>query len=210
MSMKRYPYSEEPDEILLERARELAAPFEERSSRRLTLICFTAGHVHYAIESTSVVTVIDSAHSDHRHNAAYRSTHNQSSALFLRLGIVAVPLAPAFIVGIVHHHGQVSAVIDLSKLINNIPTDISSTSQLLLIRQSDIELCLLTEKRAETLTIKEEEMKKNVDVLPHYLHHVLKGVVPSYELFLGLLDPARIVHHEKLDALTQPTIPIQR
>lgn len=200
MNTKQYAYSSEPDEILIERSRDLMQTPDELQHELMTLISFAVGGIRYAMNSKSVARVIDPVDTSGPHQSG--SAGGNSSALS-KLSILPIPQTQNFILGIVNIRGNLHTVIDLSQLLLQTPTIPSVQSQLILLQGDEYDICILTEGKAETLLLHNDDLHPMDNTLPHSLQGVISGAVPWNKSFIGLLDPRQLFQHQQLLALLQ-------
>ncbi len=201
MNEKKFLYSREADDVLIERMRDLQQATERSTAARITLIYFRSGGKKFALDSRSVVQVVDTIDYSMKNSAYLTPARARQKDSKAQSTIIPIPLAPSFIRGIANIRGALHTVVDLSQLIFDEPSAQSDASQLIHIRENSIDLCILTDEKAETLVLFQNEIQATVEALPQHLHGILAGAVPVGDDFIGLLDPIQFVQHTRLAAL---------
>lgn len=194
----RFPYSSEPDEVLLQRADELHAPLADVFPKRYSFISIVVSGVTFLIPSESVVGVIE------RRNAIGRGTRNASpDEVFQMLGILTVPGAAACILGVVLIQGELLTVFDLPLLLSGHTSSIPQRTQLIHVRTRSSACVFLSEQRPETVVLLDGDIRPSSDVLPQRYHKLAQRAARAQDTFLGILDVESILQHPHITKLLQ-------
>ncbi len=105
-----------------------------------------------------------------------------------------VPLAPAYIGGLVHYRGEVLTTVSLRQLLGLPPHD--AVSDVLVFESASGYYGLLVDAVGDVLTVRGGQYERNPSTLDARYHALFAGAYKLKEQLLVMLDPARLDPHE--------------
>jgi len=161
------------EEILSQRARELAKPEKEGESgaESIDILSFEIGGESYAVETAFVVEVLP-----------------------LR-ELTPLPGAPEFILGIVYVRGRVLCLNDLSRFFGLPQKGLSERDKVVVLRKGEMEIGVLAEAIVGTRALAREDIR-TLPAAGQAGHGFLKGVTPDGTSVIDaavILDDPRLV-----------------
>ena len=201
MVEKRYRYSSESDEVLLQRSIDLRTALPDRTQKKITLISFHAGGMRFAVESHAVMEVITLGSGRKSREQHSRPTQEQRESAFQSVAIIPIPLSPSFIPGMINVRGMLVTLVDLAQMLLDKPTVQTKASCILHLQSEGADLCVLTEDQAETIVSSREEILQSSDTFPHHLQGIISGAIPDGASFIGVIDTLQFFQYDTLTAL---------
>ena len=160
------------DEILLERARELAAPVgEDEHEDRLEVVEFALGEERYGLELPLIREVRP-------------------------LGAVTrVPCTPSFVFGVLNVRGRVVSVIDLAPVLELPPLELGDDCHVLILGSGSMEFGIVSDRVTCVRSVEKDSLQPGLPSLAGKRAEYTKGVTGDG---LAVLDGERILEDETL------------
>ncbi|MGE0484900.1 MAG: chemotaxis protein CheW [Gammaproteobacteria bacterium] len=119
----------------------------------------------------------------------------------LRITDVApVPGAPHFVMGIINLRGNVVTVLDMRKLLNLMPGEITDHSRIMVIESGNVTVGLLVDSVAEVVNISASQIDPAPNVGNDDSSRYIQGVYSRTDEILILIDLNKLISEEDRDA----------
>ncbi|NOY05067.1 MAG: hypothetical protein GXO82_00275 [Chlorobi bacterium] len=170
---KKYPYSEEPDEILESRVAELKGRYTDKEKESLRTVQFEAGGHVWAIASSSIRRVLPAS------------------------AVVRIPLAPDYVRGIINIRGSLELVLDINVLLELSENVTEATGQILLLDHPFFAVALQADGEVVSIHHPLSSIMPIPQHLPKVIRNVLDGIIIRDGKNIGLLNISKLLTLER-------------